>query len=191
MEKKLAPIRGNRPHHPTKNLAPEPSLTKLYRSDWLELKRVCEAERRTRAEVLREMVRIGFRVRRLRSAGTDATMPAVKAAQREVVEELLTPIYEALDTNAAMRKRQGERIDAHADTGDVTLEAVRRLSRDVLRISEILWEAVTVPTLLKENQDLTDEQLSAYREREDQRWEEAAEMELERARDTVHASYGR
>lgn len=189
MEKTLAPIPGNRPRPRSRKLAPEPTLTKLYRDDWHELKRVAQKEDRKRADVLREMARIGFRVRRLKATGTDATMPAVKAAQRDVVEGLLAPIVEALQVNAEMRKRQGERLEALGDALALVLENQRRLLRDSLRTRDILWEAVTIPRLLRENEDLSDADLTAYRERDDETWNLAAHDELERARETVRATY--
>lgn len=164
---------------PTRKLARQDRYTKLFAEDDKELLRVCASEGKTPGQLLRELVAQALRARRLRAAGKDESMASVREAQKEVIEEALKPIREALEKDIRMRGIQGAQIQEIFDNTFVAGDVLRDIYAAVFTIDHQIWTEVTLARKRMEyqrrNQPLTDEAIAEMREEGDRYWSERTE----------------
>ncbi len=137
----------------TRRLAPKQCFSTLYNDDYKQLLDETKTYKKTEAEVIRELVSEALRSRRLRQAGRDETLSAVRNAQQEVVsgevKELKDVLAQVLDL-----LRRG------ATTQDQILLETRVINgqnhyalKTMFDAKEILEEHVLTPALAAQGQN--------------------------------------
>ncbi len=171
----------------TRRLAPKQSFATLYNDDYKQVLDEIKTYKKTEAEVIRELVSEALRSRRLRQAGRDETLSAVRTAQHEVVSGEVKGLKDVLAQVLDLLRRG-------ATTQDQILLETRVIGgqnhyalKTIFDAKEILEEHVLTPALAAQGQG--EEQIDDAIKEADAEWErETHELSDEIRTDCVRAS---